>query len=488
MLRSWRPSRPPALVAALCIVHATLAIALFHEVRFDDAFIIYRYGQNLAEGNGLAFNVGEQVWGSTSVVWVFVSALVHRLVGHDATPNVMASLGCLAWTAQALFIYLILRATGKPLAGALGALAIGIGAAGSFCWVGMETHLALALGLGALWFALSERWRSAAILSALAMLTRPDAIVPAMLVMALAGRRLGVRALRPIAWGAVVLLPWYTYQFLQFQSAVASSMSRKVGLSSFSHYALHVVTIVPAELLSMVTGWSAPLVAIYAAPLVWPLVVVGVIALVKADQRLLVVPAWMLAHIGGYLLWRPLTNQTWHMYPLVTLAVVSVWAGLTSIAETYRDMRLLRRVALPLVATTLFGLALIRTTWFAVEGSENVFWFGGRHRAYVDAASLIRAHASPGDLVAAGEVGTLAYYSGLPVQDWNGLVTADPQALVHSLATGRPGRVRWLAAWAKEDLAYFRASVENRDGLVWHIPGSPRSVYLFDLASSDGAN
>ena len=467
-------------------VHAPVAIALFHKVRFDDAFIIFRYAQNLVEGNGLSFNVGETVWGSTSVAWTFVAAAVYWLVGHAATPSVMAALGCLAWSTQAVLLFLLLLTTGQHLLGARAALAIALGSAGSFCWVSMETHLALALGLGAMLAAFQARWKTAATLSALAILARPDAIVPALLVATLAFRSLGLRALRHAALGVAILLPWYAFQFRYFQSAMASSMTSKVGLSSFSHYLLHIATIVPAELLAMVTGWSAPLVAIYAIPVVWPLVGYGAFSLVRKDERLAVLPLWLIAHLGGYLLWRPLTNQTWHMYPAIVLSVVFVWAALVELRENARGMTIVRRVGIPLFAMTLSSLALLRTAWFATTGADTVFWFGGRHRAYVDAANVIRERSRPGDEIAAGEVGTLAYYTGLPVHDWNGLVTANHRELVRALAEGRPGRVRWMAAWAREDLDYFRATVSHRDGLVWRIPGSVRSVYLIDVASKAG--
>jgi hypothetical protein len=46
--------------AALLVVQ----IFSFSGVRSDDAFISYRYGQNLATGVGLVFNPGERVLGS----------------------------------------------------------------------------------------------------------------------------------------------------------------------------------------------------------------------------------------------------------------------------------------------------------------------------------------------------------------------------------------------------------------------------------------
>src|SRR5262245_59574137 len=45
------------LALSVCAVHVTT----FHGVRADDAYITYRYGQNLASGRGLVFNPGQRV-------------------------------------------------------------------------------------------------------------------------------------------------------------------------------------------------------------------------------------------------------------------------------------------------------------------------------------------------------------------------------------------------------------------------------------------
>ena len=64
----WRQAE-----AALYVVAAVAAWI----VRFvqDDAFITYRYARNLARGEGLVFNAGEQVEGYTNFLWTLLHAL-----------------------------------------------------------------------------------------------------------------------------------------------------------------------------------------------------------------------------------------------------------------------------------------------------------------------------------------------------------------------------------------------------------------------------
>ncbi len=48
----------------------------------DDAFISFRYAQNLANGHGLVYNIGERVEGYTNFLWTILAALVLWLGGE----------------------------------------------------------------------------------------------------------------------------------------------------------------------------------------------------------------------------------------------------------------------------------------------------------------------------------------------------------------------------------------------------------------------
>ena len=46
-----------------------------NQAAFDDAFISFRYAQNLVEGHGLVFNLGERVEGYTNFLWTLLAAM-----------------------------------------------------------------------------------------------------------------------------------------------------------------------------------------------------------------------------------------------------------------------------------------------------------------------------------------------------------------------------------------------------------------------------
>ena len=147
----------------------------------DDAFISFRYAQNLVDGHGLVWNPGERVEGYTNFLWVLLMAAGMRL---GVEPELLS---CLLGVASGLGILATLAAFSAQQIGWRNPLIwlapLALALSRSFtAWStgGLETQLfALLLWLGFLTY-LSERERGPAIpvasslLLALATLTRPE--------------------------------------------------------------------------------------------------------------------------------------------------------------------------------------------------------------------------------------------------------------------------------------------------------------------------
>lgn len=63
------------LLACLVLSGSVAAHLHFANVTFDDAFISFRYAENLARGDGLVFNPGERVEGYSNFLWTVLLAL-----------------------------------------------------------------------------------------------------------------------------------------------------------------------------------------------------------------------------------------------------------------------------------------------------------------------------------------------------------------------------------------------------------------------------
>lgn len=73
-------SKPSNIIFfSVLLVFAIRLISFFIYDVYDDAFITFRYAQNLASGNGLVYNPGEYILGTTSPLFTIVIALLYKI-------------------------------------------------------------------------------------------------------------------------------------------------------------------------------------------------------------------------------------------------------------------------------------------------------------------------------------------------------------------------------------------------------------------------
>ncbi|HKU37122.1 MAG TPA: hypothetical protein VJR89_03225 [Polyangiales bacterium] len=401
------------------LLFAGLQLWGFSGVRHDDAYITYRYGQNLATGAGLVFNPGERILGSTSPGQMLLSAAVYAVAGLHETPQLLAALGCLAWSAQSIALFLLLA----PALGRGGALSIAVsvalGSTHAQNWVPLETNWVAASVLFAFALAFRRRWYAAALCAALATLLRPDAWLAALLLGGSCLWELRRKALGPCLAFLVGAGAWPVFASVYYGSPVPQSALAKYQRSGFGEYLLHELTH-PAALL------ARELPELLGAVVTLGLGLCGAVLLVRRAPRLLAFVAYPALHALAYLWLRPFTIHSWHMYPWVLGLCVGCWSALICWADLPKV-----RVAAGIAA----GLFLASHAAGFARGFrtlETGYWTGQRQAVYEDIAGYLREHAVPGDQFASVEVGTIAYYTDLPAFDLGGLITRPGADLTQS--------------------------------------------------------
>ncbi len=273
------------------LVALWLQILAFDDARYDDAFISYRYGQNLGSGLGFVFNPGERIMGSTSPGQSLLAAAVFRLVGEALLPTVMAALGCVAWTAQAVALFVLLA----PAVGVWGslfvAMCVAAGAAGSYQWVTLETNATMALVLVALALGLRSRWVAAAFVAALAGLMRPDAYLLTPVLGVLCFRESPAVCRRALlAWSAVTI-PWFTFATWYFGAPIPRSAIVKIHKMDAWIYARHLITYPPEAV------FGGPVVLRVGA---WVVPLAGAVAFIRREPRLAALAVYGVLHGAAY--------------------------------------------------------------------------------------------------------------------------------------------------------------------------------------------
>jgi hypothetical protein len=154
----------------------------------DDAFIVFRYAKNLAQGVGLVFNPGERVEGFTDLLWVLASTPAFRLgIAPETWTNLWGVLAYAGAIGLLAFDHGRVRARfPSPVWAAIPLAALGAAANGEWnAWAtsGLETSLftfLLVAGYVVLVGPLGNGFALVGgVLFGLATLTRPDGVIPA---------------------------------------------------------------------------------------------------------------------------------------------------------------------------------------------------------------------------------------------------------------------------------------------------------------------
>jgi hypothetical protein len=412
--------------AAVALFAAGAAVVLFVQFRayvYEDAYITYRYADNLARGLGFVFNPGERVLGTSTPLFALVLAALATL-GADV-PAAGAALYAGGLAAAALGGAWVLRRYGHGNLGAVYAVAVLWGIGNGYKYFGMETTFYAALLLATVIAALRGRAVATGILLALAFLTRYDAfMLTAALFVTL------WIAHREIPWrtylaAAVVVAPWLVFAFLYFGSVMPNTLAAKTREVMPLEYMAGSLERIAGGLVepldpvlprSPLFPWAAAVGL--AAPLL-----VRTVRWARRDVHLVLFLAFPVLLWLGYALIGPPLAHDWYFLPATLFFVLG---GLLAWGEILGRLVRGRWPA-------LLALALVAASALALPGAvaaERQRMMGSvvylrRAEAYELLARFILRHGLQDLRLVTFEPGYLTYVTKSPVIDAVGLVSKD---------------------------------------------------------------
>ncbi len=378
-----------------------LGLAVYYgPLLIDDAYITFRYAENIAAGRGMVYNPGVPVLGTTTVLFTVLLA-VFKLVGLSV-PLVARWLGILSAIAA---IAVTQRLSYKSL-GPVGAAALGIClafhpdmafAANS----GMETCLSMVAVYGTLLLVLRSRYYAAGVSGGAAFLLRPDGALVLGLAAGYAFLRDRKMAARLILVGAVVVLPWLVYAAIIYGSPIPHSIKAK-----------QLINPAPAPFvllgnLRILTGGLPMKVACIFA-------VLGMGVALLRRSELLLSAFWMLCYLAGLSASRIFNaSYSWYIAPLIPGVLLfagyginesgKILAGRLREGSTVRPW--LKRGAATIFLVIMAALFINR---FSCRHDYRMkeHW---RVNIYLVVGDWLRERCAKGDTVLVGEVGTVGY-------------------------------------------------------------------------------
>ncbi len=410
------PQRPLPIAWAALPLGVFAANALAHwGYTMDDAFIFLRFGENLAGGAGYAFNPGDTLEGTTSILWTLVAALLAKvgLVG----PAPLKAAGFLAGAASVLALFLRPPGATRGLGSLIASLLLAAYVPFAILSVsGMETPAAALCVLMGCAGTLDERPKRrnvGAIWLALAFVARPDmalfwALPLGMWMRDLAAHRDARTRLAPLALLVATLAAVTAWRWVTFGDVVPNPAHIKASISAETL----------RQGVAMMGSWlvtQGMIVAVAAA-----LVAAAFGFAPRAIALTVLIFAAYLVAIGQE---NMSTFFRFHM-PLAPLVLAP--AGMSAQAWIAARPRVRVTVACAALAFALGGvwtahryatkpLAEFHLTVTLPEYGRGV---NATYRAFGEELARI---AAPGALVASMDVGAIGYYAKRPVLDLYGL-------------------------------------------------------------------
>jgi hypothetical protein len=383
----------------------------------DDAYITFRYADNLLAGEGLVFNPGERVLGTTAPAYAILLALFALPLRDVAVAGLV--LGWAGFAVMGLGLWLLTEQLRRG-AGLCGTLAVGLMGL-DLCMkfqFGMETTLATGLIFLVIWQHVSRRQPLLmGALLAVALLLRPDAIFVAVVL------TLASAVERRISWRALIGLSlplglWALVAWMYYGSPVPTSVGAKYVLGQHQIGSPEFLATLFSKYYEWYWGrWGLLWIALLG-------LIVGLLCRVPAVTLLV---SWITLHFVAFAV-SGVEGFDWYYIPIfaVLYTGVGLWA-----------LWLMRWIDRPwfdalsrLVLTAGAGACLVAA--LSLRPEESAGWaehqssFGVRQRAI---AEHINALADPEDTVTTIECGVLGYHVRCRILDLRGLVS--PEALEH---------------------------------------------------------
>jgi len=393
----------PALAFAFTVLLAG-AFAWHAGFTNDDALISIRYAENLAAGNGLVYNAGERVLGTTTPLWTLLLA-GFGVLGFDL-PTTATVLGVLAYGWAGAATVLLLRAGGAPwFSQAFAALLVAT-APGLQYWAGsgMETAAYVALIATFLWLFETERLGALGLVGGALLLVRPDAGL--FLLCACVLHCWSERSVRPVLrvlpGFLLITAPWFIGATLYYGSPLPNSgFAKRLQVQDWGPF------------LVQLAKYTAPAFALA------PFLLVGIAKRVVDPRRALPVACLLVFVLGMH--FGSLPGCPWYFPPAIYLAVVLAAEGAYAVARALAgDAAVLRSgmAVAALVGALLGNHHLPATARKAKRDQAEI------ERLWGAVGDELARIAPPGARVAVDNIGYIGYRSGLDVVDIMGLVSA----------------------------------------------------------------
>ncbi len=375
----------------------------------DDAFITYRYAENILAGNGFVYNIGDKVLGTSTPLFTFLLATLDILPGTVQSWALLISL--IASGTISVILYRFAQSLRFAHFAALPAVLY-------ICWPrslpadisGMETAFFTLLITAALYAQQKQQRHWAIGLAAFATLTRIEGVLLLVLLTALNVYQNRSQAYSYIASPLLLFVPWMLFAWSYFGSFIPHSIPAKLALYAHFGSSPWYTNLIELLWLNTPVGWLLLIASI-----------IGLRWLLRTQNTGRLATIWLVIFFAFF----TFSNTHlffWYVAPIYPIYLLIASAAAPFFASRYACSPNTQK-KLSLVAIILSGLLLLAADHFPATSYQAQATALSQQHALI--GHYLRTHAKDTDIVAAEDIGYIGYISKLRIIDRDGLVSPE---------------------------------------------------------------
>ena len=417
---------------------ARIVYVLNQDFLYDDAYITFRYAQNIIHGHGFAYNPGEQVYGASSPLYTFLVAGIGFLISPTSLPFVARWTGCIGILLSVVLLWKYLR-LGLVSKIVLATTLLSYPRIFYSSIGGMEEGLLVLLMILTVAAVINRSPIWVGVCGGLAIITKIDALLWVMCILfceALITKRV---PWRPVLVAVAVITPWVFYCIYTFGNLIPHTVEAKqVAYSAHSQFGFEEVLRLPVPDGLEHSPWMIMLFSVFTyGSTIGALLV----ALRTNNWVMILFPLYCLVYMAALFA---------SEFPLGLWArwIVPMWV-FVFVSFSYLLDQLIKRTFPPRL-TELSPRLMVISPLLLTAVLAGPFIYHNRDaldvRPYRGIGEWLATHEDSGDGVFLEPIGIIGYLTRAYVHDFVGLVS--PQ--VTEWRRNARGSNRWFAKYVRE--------------------------------------
>jgi len=407
------------ILSLLLILTISVRIAfwLTTNTTLEDAIITFKYAENLAQGNGFVYNLGEHVLGSTTPLWTIILGALKSVTNFDIIASSKVLGIVFDCSTIAILYFTLIKISNRSIAIFFALLFCTNPDIIMICTSGMETSLLL-LGMAFGIFGLIWKNSFFGFGLAIALLTRIDAAIFMGCMLASAIIIEKKWALKEFILILFLALPWFIFSLYYFGNLLPQSLLAK---STVYHQE---IALSASSFIGMFTPFNNKNnLKILLNSTLFLFLCAGIVQISKKHKTFIPLIFFFIVYclifsVSGILIFR------WYLIPPIFISILIVAFGFDWLTKTvqakfkskYLQMAV-SLIALLLVASNLFITYHRLDKYKQLQGLEDVL--------RKEIGLWLKQNIQPGSSVLLEPIGYIGYYAGtkINIMDEIGIVT-----------------------------------------------------------------